>query len=450
MKKIVFFCMALVVAMTATAQEITSTTGYHRSSLFIMPVVHAQDSFSAEILYAAENMPFPNRYNDARKGAKATVIRLNDHADYKTVKDTARHKQFDDQLAADQVAKMMVKYWFNFDEKKGFNTDRLTEEGMYDASELKKELASGTMSGVVNLADAGDELIGKTFVLVNDISYINHAERAAYASAVMEAISAVGQNMQSVGDELSKSNTGFGLFDAAMGIAGAATSIAGAATELVGDLTKTVNEILDIKGFAVCEITYLYQLDWNDSIQEIFYSKYYNEDGDKAKIKAFLADKETFRLKYVGMMPTITNNGTAFNIGAYSQKDPSEQIFITCSRTMDDAINTLQARFPEFRVYTPIAEVVTNAKGKTTGVRAEIGMKEGVTVKKKYVIREMVLKNGKTEYKDVTNVKANAPIWDNRFAASEDEPDKEAQEMNGTIFKTNKANLYKGLLLIEK
>lgn len=450
MKKIVFFCMAFVVAMTANAQEITSTTGYHRSSLFILPVVHAQDSFGAEILYAAENLPFPNRYNDARKGARATVIRMNDHSDYKTVKDTARHKQFDELLTSDEVAKTMVKYWFNFDETKGFNTDRLTEEGMYDASELKKELAQGTMTGVVNLADAGDELIGKTFVLVNDISYINHAERAAYASAVMDAISAVGKDMQSVGDEMSKTNTGLGALDAVFSIGGAVASLAGAATELVGDLSKTVNELLDIKGFAVCEITYLYQLDWNEDVQNTFYSKYYTEDGDKAKIKAFLADKETFRLKYVGMMPTITNNATAFNAGEYSKKSQSEQIFITCSRTMDDAINTLQARFPEFRVYTPIAEVVTNAKGKTTGVRAEIGMKEGVTVKKKYVIREMVLKNGKTEYKDVTNVKAAAPIWDNRYAASEDGTDKEAQAANGTVFKTNKANLYKGLLLIEK
>lgn len=450
MKKILFFCIALVVAMNATAQEITSTTGYHRSSLYVMPVVHAQDSFAAEILYAAENLPFPNRYNDARRGAKATIIRLDDHSDYKAVKDTARHKQFDERLTSDEVAKAMVKYWFNFDEKKGFNTDRLTQEGMYDASELKKELAQGTIDGVVNLADAGDELIGKTFVLVNDISYINHAERAAYASAVMEAISEVGKQMQSVGQEMSNANTGLGALDAVFSIGGAVASLAGAATELVGDLSKTVNEILDIKGFAVCEITYLYQLDWNEEVQNAFYSKYYTEDGDKAKIKAFLADKETFRLKYVGMMPTITNNATAFNAGEYSKKDPSEQIFVTCTRTMDDAINTLQARFPEFRVYTPITNIETNAKGKTTGVRADIGLKEGVTVKKKYVIREMVFKNGKTEYKDVTNVKAIAPIWDNRFAASEDGTDQEAQAVNGTVFKTNKANLYKGLLLIEK
>lgn len=450
MKKHLFFSIALVMAITASAQEITSTTGYHRSTLFVMPVVHAQDSFAAEILYAAENLPFPNRYNDARKGAKTSVFRLDDRSDFKAVKDTSRHKIFDELLTTDQIAKAMVKYWFNFDETKGFNTDRLTAEGMYDASELKKELAQGTIDGVVNLADAGDELIGKTFVLVNDIGYINHAERAAYASAVCDAIAEVGKGMQSVGDELGKTNTGIGLLDAAFSLAGAASSVAGAVTELAGDLTKATNQLLDIKGFAVCEMTYLYQLEWNEEVQNAFYSKYYTEEADKEKIDAFLADKETFRLKYVGMMPTTTNNATAFNAGEYSKKDPSEQIFITCTRTMDDAINTLQTRFPEFRVYTPISDIVTNAKGKTTGVRADIGMKEGVTLKKKYVIREMVFKNGKTEYKDVTGVKAVAPIWDNRYAAAVDETDTEAQAQNGTVFKTNKANLYKGLLLIEK
>ena len=445
MKKLSFLCMALVVAMGAMAQNITSTTGYHRSTLYIMPVVHSQDSFATEILFAAENLPFPDRYNNMAKGQAAKVIRLDDKSSYKQLKDTTRHRQYDELLAKDAMAKEVVKYWFNFDPEKGFNTDRLTQEGMYDASELKKELAQGTLAGVINLADAGDELIGKTFILVNDISYINHAERAAYASAVCDLISEVGKSMQSVGEDLSSTNTGIGLLDAAFSLAGAASSLVGSFTELAADLTKATNELLDIKGFAVCEATYLYQLDWSEEVQNTFYSKYYNEDGNAAKMQAFLADSKTFRMKYVGMMPTTTNNATAFNAGEYSKMDQSNQILITCTRTMDDAINTLQGRFPEFRVYTPVSDLVTNAKGKVTGVRADIGMKEGVTAKKKYVIREMVFKNGKTEYKDVVkNAKAEAPIWDNRYAVENNDAQK------GTVFKAAKGNLYKGLLLIEK
>lgn len=446
MKKLSFLCMALVVAMGAMAQNITSSTGYHRSTLYIMPVVHSQDSFATEILFAAENLPFPDRYNNMAKGQPGKVIRLDDKSSYKQLKDTTRHRKYDELLATDALAKEIVKYWFNFDPEKGFNTNRLTEEGMYDASELKKELAQGTLAGVINLADAGDELIGKSFVLVNDISYINHAERAAYASAICDLISEVGKSMQSVGEDLSNTNTGIGLLDAAFSLAGAASSLVGSFAELAGDLTKATNELLDIKGFAVCEATYLYQLDWSDEVQNTFYSKYYNEDANAAKIQAFLADSKTFRMKYIGMMPTTTNNATAFNAGEYSKMDQSNQILITCTRTMDDAINTLQSRFPEFRVYTPITDIVTNAKGKTTGVRADIGLKEGVTVKKKYVIREMVLKNGKTEYKDIVkNAKAESPVWDNRYAV-----ESKGATQKGTVFKAGKGNLYKGLLLIEK
>jgi len=444
MKKLSFLCMALVVAMGAMAQDITSTTGYHRSTLYVMPVVHSQDSFANEILFAAENLPFPDRYNNMSKGKAAKVIRIDDKSSYKQLKDTTRHRQYDELLVTDAMAKEIVKYWFNFDPEQGFNTNRLTEEGMYDASELKKELAQGTMAGVINLADAGDELIGKTFILVNDISYINHAERAAYASAICDLISEVGKSMQSVGDDLSNTQTGIGLLDAAFSLAGAASSLVGSFTELAADLTKATNELLDIKGFAVCEATYLYQLDWSDEVQNTFYSQYYNEDANAAKIQAFLADNKTFRMKYIGMMPTTTNNATAFNAGEYSKMDQSNQILITCTRTMDDAINTLQSRFPVFRVYTPITDIVTNAKNKPIGVRADIGMKEGVSAKKKYVIREMVFKNGKTEYKDVVkSAKAEAPIWDNRYAV-------EGNAQKGTVFKTAKGNLYKGLLLIEK
>lgn len=454
MKKLILLSLVLGACLVSRAQDIPSSTGYHRSSLYLIPVVHALDSFAPEILQAAQNMPFPNRYNNIRQSDLNHVISLDDKSSVKTIKDTTAHRRFDQLLEEEQIAKEIVKYWFNFDELKGFNTDRLTTEGMYDASELKKELAMGTLAGVVNLADAGDELIGKSFVLVNDISYINHAERAAYASAVCDAIADVGKSMQNVGDELSKTNTGFGLLDAALGLVGAASSLVGAFAELGADLTKATNQLLDIKGFAVCEATHLYQLDWSPEVQNIFYANYYNEDGAQEKISNFLADRENFRMKYIGTMPTTTNNATAFNAGDYSKKSESEQIFITCARTMDDAINTLQVRFPDFRVYTPITDIITDVKGKIIGVKAAIGLKEGVTLKKKYIIREMIFKNGRTQYKDIaTGLKANAPIWDNRLGAELEQHNDSlpaTETPNGTTFKTKKANLYKGLLLIEK
>lgn len=447
MKRISFFLIISLVSIFSFAQEITDLNGYHRSSLLLMPVVHMKDSFCNEIVYAARHMPFPDRYNHITDSGYI-LVRSHDYSNYHLVKDTTVHHIFDDVLHQHRLAKEIIKDWFMFDAQKGFSTQKIVKEGMYDASAIKQELARGTVSGSVNLADAGNELIGKSFILVNDMSYINHAERAQLVSELSQAISDLGKTTDDLGKTLSNTNTGLGLLDATMGLIGSVTSLVGLSAELVGDLTKSTTDLLDIKGFAVLEATYLYQLDWSEEVQNIFYSRYYTETGDQAKIQAFLNDTTTFRMKYIGSMPTVTNKTTVFNAGKYSKLSQNDQITITCARTMDDAINTLQTRFPDFRVYTPITDITTDQKGKVTGVQAKIGQKEGVTANKKYAIRQMVMNNGKTEYKDIVPSLKAETIWDNRFTL--EAADQEENTINASTFKTKNNKLFKGMLLIEK
>ena len=445
MRKLTYTFLVALFAIAAWGQNYGNSTGYHRSSLFVMPVVHMQDSFANEILYSAHNLPFPDRYNNLNDEGFVHVVQIDNRSNHRTIKDTTMHRMFDAALAESDIAKRIVAHWFMFDTLRGFSTERLVTEGMYDASELQKELAAGTLAGMINLVDAGNELVSKSFVLVNDMSYINHADRAQTVSDVCTVIADWGKEAQKVGDELQKANTGIGLLDGVLGIAGAASSLAGSVVELAGDLTKSTNELLEIKGFAVLEATYLYQLDWSPTVQNTFYSKYYTETGDQSRIEAFLNDNSTFRLKYVGMMPTVTNNATAFNAGTYSKMQQADQILITCARTMDDAINNLQAKFEEFRVYTPVMQILYDAKGKVTGFMAAIGQKEGVTLKKKYAVREMVFQNGRTTYKDVIPPLKADQIWDNRHGVEQD-----MYTVQGTTFKTKSNKLYPGLLLIEK
>ena len=445
MRKLTYTFLVALFAIAAWGQNYGNSTGYHRSSLFVMPVVHMQDSFANEILYSAQNLPFPDRYNNLNDEGFVHVVQIDNRSNHRTIKDTTMHRMFDAALADSDIAKRIVAHWVMFDTLRGFSTERLVTEGMYDASELQKELAAGTLAGMINLVDAGNELVSKSFVLVNDMSYINHADRAQTVSDVCTVIADWGKEAQKVGDELQKANTGIGLLDGVLGIAGAASSLAGSVVELAGDLTKSTNELLEIKGFAVLEATYLYQLDWSPTVQNTFYSKYYTETGDQSRIEAFLNDNSTFRLKYVGMMPTVTNNATAFNAGTYSKMQQADQILITCARTMDDAINNLQAKFEEFRVYTPVMQILYDAKGKVTGFMAAIGQKEGVTLKKKYAVREMVFQNGRTTYKDVIPPLKVDQIWDNRHGVEQD-----MYTVQGTTFKTKSNKLYPGLLLIEK
>lgn len=425
---------------------------YHRSSLVVVPAIHLQDSFAMDIHAATQTMPFPDKY-DQLPGLDpySLIITRNDHCNMKQVKDTTAYRGYLKVLNDNNMGQEIVKRWFNFDAATGFNTAYLAERGFYDASELSKNIAAGTISGEVNVADAGAELISKTFVLCNDMAYIDHAARAQVVNDVCTGIAEISKSVNDAGKELASSNTGIGLLDGVLGITGSAMQVASAISDLGTDLTVSTNELLQIEGFAVLECTYLFQLDWSPEVQNKFYSDYYTETGDKAKIAAFLADTETFRLKYVGMMPTVTNNATAFHLTQYATMDKTKQIAITCSRTLDAAISSLQTKFEPFRVYTPITEVVYNKKGSAvTGVVAPIGTKESVTAKKKYQILQCTMdRAGRTRYTVLDdNVKANSKaIWDNRYAVTADESDQTT--LNGTTFNTKKNNLFPGLLLIE-
>lgn len=456
MKKILLSVVACLATMLSFAAPIDANQvgTYHRSSLVLMPIIHMQDSFANELVDAALNMPFPDRYDQLQylDDINQNMIKLDDHCNHKQVKDTNAYKIYAYALEQGQMAKYMVASWFNYNDSLGFNTDYIAQKGNYDASVLAQELAAGTISGEVNIADASDELISKSFVLINDMAYINHAERAQLVSDIMESFQSLGNATQELGDAVSGMKTGLGLVDGITGLLGSATALVGASMSLLSSVTQSANEFLNIEGFAVLECTYLYQLVWDEETQNTFYSKYYTETGDSAKIAAFWADTTTFKLKYIGMMPTTTNNTTAFHIGKYAHLTQSDQITITCSRTLDDAINNLQTQYEEFRVYTPVTAVETNAKGKVTGIIAPIGMKEGVSAKKKYQLMEKTLVRNRTVYKPVdASVKAEQHIWDNRYvgeANPEEVTTEEVSTTTGTVFKTKK-EVYPGMLLIE-
>ena len=64
MKKILLSVVACLATMLSFAAPIDANQvgTYHRSSLVLMPIIHMQDSFANELVDAAHNMPFPDRY----------------------------------------------------------------------------------------------------------------------------------------------------------------------------------------------------------------------------------------------------------------------------------------------------------------------------------------------------------------------------------------------------
>lgn len=419
------------VALTTQAQE---ELKYRRNSLATILVYHPEDEFGPEIFKAFDSLPIPDKYDDhtivgAQVIDNSTIwgVQRRDSGYYKatyghalSASELQKNAKFtEDLLNRQEIAKKMVAKWFGFQgtsvEDATFNTELLQTRGQYNATDVDVAVALQTTRGLASLSDAGEELLGQTFVLVNDITYVTAEQEAAAAKMAMGVIG--------------------GLFDALTGGSGG-RQMADAAGKIADSFT----------GFKVKTHSYLYQLEWNDSIAAIFYQSHYTGTPDPEKVQAFLDDKTTYRLKYVAHEYEFDKKSVLK--GKYSR---TELVRTICARSMDKNIVALAKQYEDFKVKTPVYKVLTNQRGKVEGYAAKIGMKEGITDGSKFQVVERIQdpETGKTKYKYVATVKAQKGcIWDNRYNAVLEEADGATLPYT-TFTKTAGGEILPGMLLIE-
>lgn len=404
---------------------------YKRSSLTSFMVYHPEDTFANEIYNAYISNPFPDKFNNHNISATymsfAEVMDDQGNGLYKEEYGNILKKEeieyngkvLESYLNRMKIPMLMVAKWFNLhgNDSTGYAFDMslVHERGFYDATLLDVEKAMQTVRGTRILADAGEELIGNTYVLVNDMTYITAEERAAMATAVTSIID--------------------GVFE-----------IFGAHT----DFAKIVDEYAKMfSGFTVKNHSYLLRLVWNDSIASKFYNDYYTETWDSTKIVSFLADTTTFRLEYVAHELEFGAKTTLK--GKYDRKYLAKML---TARSIDKNIAALQKQYEDFKVKTPITEVLYNDKGKIIGYAAQIGTKEGIDKKSKFeVVRESFNpETGQTEYKRVATLKVKGDVWNNEYMATElaAEDQGEGTDLKYTVLKkTSGGDVYPGMLIIE-
>ncbi|MBQ6791205.1 MAG: hypothetical protein IJP76_07205 [Paludibacteraceae bacterium] len=424
---VALFC---VCALSAQAQ---SNLDYRRNSLAMMLVFHPEDEFGEEIYKAFDSLPIPDKYDDHNIGwrvidnSQIWGVQRRDSGYYKatyghqlTPSELKANALFTEQLFNEaEVAKEMVAKWFGMSgssaEDAVFNTDLIQQRGQYNANDVDVALALQTTRGLATLSDAGEELLMNTFVLVNDITYITAEQEAAAAKVAMGVIG--------------------GLFDAITG-GSAGKEVANVAGDIADSFT----------GFKVKTHSYLYQLEWNDSIAAIFYQQHYTAKPDPKKIQAFLDDKTTYRLKYVAHEYEFDKKSVLK--GQYSR---TELVRTICARSMDKNIVALAKQYEDFKVKTPVFQVLTNGRGKIEGYAAKIGMKEGINEQSKFQVVQRIQdpETGKSEYKYVATVKPKkGSIWDNRYNAVL-EQDAGATLPYTTFTKVAGGEILPGMLLIE-
>lgn len=137
---------------------------YRRSSLYSLMVNHTDQQFASEIKEAFLQIPIPDKFNNHDLSVKV----LNLDKKLEGANSNKENPVITEFLNNNKVASRLVARWFNRDSYTG-NCDMETvkERGLYNATEFDKQLARHSARGMAMLQDAGEDLIGNTFVVVN-------------------------------------------------------------------------------------------------------------------------------------------------------------------------------------------------------------------------------------------------------------------------------------------
>lgn len=394
MKRLLTLLMCFV-AIAAVAQEDTGELQkYRRSSLYTVLIKHSQLPYGTTIDSAFMQMPLPDKFNDhnlALRSFESSAKRIKKAANNKK-KDAVNEADIKSFIEANNIAKMMVAKWFNRNAETGIcDMNLVSERGNYDASQVDIALAEQSIRGRAMLADAGEELIGNTFLLVNDITFRDKgegSEKAAIGIAILG------------------------------GIAGAVLG-----SDLVSDAGSAIAAgVNEIDGFQVNITSYLYRLVWNEELLWDFYTRFYADESydDQQRIanrdafNAISGNDPLYQLEFVGKTTTHAGNLQSKSFSKYSKL---EQMTKVCTRAIDKAIVELQREYDEFKVNVPIYEI--NDDGTVT---VQIGLKEGINKKSRFdVLMPIEDEDGRIHYEKVGKIRPiEGQIWDNRFGALED------------------------------
>lgn len=398
---VLFFLMAVVVSH---AQK--TVGNYNRSSLYSILLVDPSTRMSDEIITAYMSAPVPDKYNDHNLSLRYLILTRSNQRSNKL------ENIFSEFAQKNMIAKRMVAKWFNRDLETGaFDLSLIAERGMYNASASDWALAMKSQRGQAMLADAGEQLIGNSFLIVHNVTYVDKEEQAQQAKAAFNAIG--------------------NIFGSLFGNNNIVSSVAN-----VGSAISNT-----IAGFAVNVESMLYQLQWDKETADRFYTQYYyDKDGiNLSKKSVFEKERGLFKLVYVGSY-TARSDKTVMR----GLNEPEQVFRKVIARAIDKNIVALQKKFEMFKVVVPIYQVRGNQ------VLVQIGLKEGVSANSRYEVIERVEdSNGKISYKRKGVIKPNPKmIWDDRYMAVEEEADNAG--LNYTTFDiVSGSGFYPGMLVRE-
>ena len=312
--------------------------------------------------------------------------------------------KIDSFLLENKLAHQLVAKWFN--EKDGsFDMKLVQERGFYNASEMEASIAKGQARGLASLGDAGEELIKNTFVVFSKPTFIANEPVARAAKEIAD------QKANQISNSLLRNK-------------------ALKASQVAYEKAK--------EGYSVWTRTWLYQLKWNEEIENTFYSEHWGN------FEAF-NNSDIYKIEYVGS--ELSQSLVVFSLT--EKRTEEEVINLATVRNLDKVFAKLQKEYDVFKPKVPIISL--------DPIKAQIGMKEGLEGGEKFEVLEMVFdeEKGTTSYEKISTIKVEkGKVWDNRYNAGQlvspdSESNRNASNLNATEFtKSRKARV--GMLLRQK
>ena len=392
----------------------TEIVKYRRGSLHTMIIEDDNLPKKDLILTTFKNAEFPDKYNNHTIGAKSFNIKnyqdkINEVKEGKKAKDKDFSAAIDQYFKDTKLANEIIAKWFNRSENGAFDMSLIQERGAYDASAQAADMALSTERGLSTLKDAGIELINNTFVVVNYSKFVSNEETAKIT------------------------------YDIAKDAAG---KLPAALQESAIELAKKGYEKAR-QGYSIWTTAYLYQMEWNDSIEAVFYMDMWMDSTsvDSAK-KELFDNSDLFQLKLLGYEKT-----RALISGLGSNAESEEMIIENATlKSINSVYNKLQRKFEPFRTKTPLISI--------DPLGAKIGMKEGLEGGDKYeVLEQQFDSEGRVTYKRKGIIKVDKKnIWNNKYNIGEELLDKEGNpievenNIEFTHFKGGKG-FYPGMLI---
>lgn len=282
-------------------------------------------------------------------------------------------------LESSKIPNDIFSKWFSRGADGSFNMSVIHERGMYNATDADVIEASASKVGLAKLQDAGESLIGRSYVMVLSFRDIKTME---------QYYDELDANRKSVAD----------LFN-----------------------TKYIPVARTKNGYRADVVGYIYKLSNLSASMDDFYSNMWIFDEDSKedrsrKINAF--DNANFNLEYV---TTVIRTVEASQLNVGQQKSQEDLFVDLANASVEGLVYESEAKVEAWKVVTALYD--------THPLRAKIGTKENLNVDDRYFVYEYRMNKDNQVYASRRGVVRVKKVAGNSQVA-QGQSDNDAQQMS--------------------